>query len=135
MASLEASWESGVGIKNRTKALEEELGRVKEENTQLSIQCKNAQEDVNFAEMCVKNLQATLAVYKKEEKAEVVVEEVKEEEVKEEEEEEAKSCEECEKKDKQIEAQQARLCVMDAELVKTRLTAKQTVGMRGGSYV
>ena len=127
MASLEASWESGVGIKNRTKALEEELGRVKEENTQLSIQCKNAQEDVNFAEMCVKNLQATLAVYKKEEKAEVVVEEVKEEE--------AKSCEECEKKDKQIEAQQARLCVMDAELVKTRLTAKQTVGMRGGSYV
>ena len=118
MASLEASWESGVGIKNRTKALEEELGRVKEENTQLSIQCKNAQEDVNFAEMCVKNLQATLAVYKKEEK-----------------EEEAKSCEECEKKDKQIEAQQARLCVMDAELVKTRLTAKQTVGMRGGSYV
>ena len=141
MASLEASWESGVGIKNRTKALEEELGRVKEENTQLSIQCKNAQEDVNFAEMCVKNLQATLAVYKKEEKAEGVVEEVKEEEVKEEEvkeeekEEEAKSCEECEKKDKQIEAQQARLCVMDAELVKTRLTAKQTVGMRGGSYV
>ena len=131
MASLEASWESGVGIKNRTKALEEELGRVKEENTQLSIQCKNAQEDVNFAEMCVKNLQATLAVYKKEEKAEVVVEEVKEEEK----EEEAKSCEECEKKDKQIEAQQARLCVMDAELVKTRLTAKQTVGMRGGSYV
>ena len=126
MASLEASWESGVGIKNRTKALEEELGRVKEENTQLSIQCKNAQEDVNFAEMCVKNLQATLAV----------LEEVKEEEVKEEEkEEEAKSCEECEKKDKQIEAQQARLCVMDAELVKTRLTAKQTVGMRGGSYV
>ena len=132
MASLEASWESGVGIKNRTKALEEELGRVKEENTQLSIQCKNAQEDVNFAEMCVKNLQATLAVYKKE----VVVEEVKEEEVTEEETaEEAKSCEECEKKDKQIEAQQARLCVMDAELVKTRLTAKQTVGMRGGSYV
>ena len=127
MASLEASWESGVGIKNRTKALEEELGRVKEENTQLSIQCKNAQEDVNFAEMCVKNLQATLAVYKKEEKAEVVVEEEKEEE--------AKNCEECEKKDKQIEAQQARLCVMDAELVKTRLTAKQTVGMRGGSYV
>ena len=135
MASLEASWESGVGIKNRTKALEEELGRVKEENTQLSIQCKNAQEDVNFAEMCVKNLQATLAVYKKEEKAEAVVE-VKVEEVKEEvKEEEAKNCEECEKKDKQIEAQQARLCVMDAELVKTRLTAKQTVGMRGGSYV
>ena len=111
------------------------MGRVKEENTQLSIQCKNAQEDVNFAEMCVKNLQATLAVYKKEEKAEAVVEE-KEEEVKEEvKEEEAKSCEECEKKDKQIEAQQARLCVMDAELVKTRLTAKQTVGMRGGGYV
>ena len=112
------------------------MGRVKEENTQLSIQCKNAQEDVNFAEMCVKNLQATLAVYKKEEKAEAVVEEVKEEEVKEEvKEEEVKSCEECEKKDKQIEAQQARLCVMDAELVKTRLTAKQTVGMRRGSYV
>ena len=134
VASLEASWESGVGIKNRTKALEEELGRVKEENTQLSIQCKNAQEDVNFAEMCVKNLQATLAVYKKEEKAEAVVE-VKVEEVKEEvKEEEAKNCEECEKKDKQIEAQQARLCVMDAELVKTRLTAKQTVGMRGRNY-
>ena len=89
------------------------MGRVKEENTQLSIQCKNAQEDVNFAEMCVKNLQATLAVYKKEEKKEVVVE----------------------AKDKQIEAQQARLCVMDAELVKTRLMAKQTVGARGGSYV
>lgn len=136
VASLEASWESGVWIKDRSKALEEELGRVKEENTQLSIQCKNAQEDVNFAEMCVKNLQATLAVYKKEEKAEAVEEEVKEEEVEEEEKvEEAKSCEECEKKDKQIEAQQARLCVMDAELVKTRLTAKQTVGMRGGSYV
>ena len=127
-------------MKNRTKALEEELGRVKEENTQLSIQCKNAQEDVNFAEMCVKNLQATLAVYKKEEKKEVVVEakeeEAKEEEVKEEvKEEEVKSCEECEKKGKQIEAQQARLCVMDAELVKTRLMAKQTVGARGGSYV
>lgn len=108
---------------------------MKEENTQLSIQCKNAQEDVNFAEMCVKNLQATLAVYKKEEKKEVVVE-AKEEEVKEEvKEEEVKSCEECEKKGKQIEAQQARLCVMDAELVKTRLMAKQTVGARGGSYV
>ena len=39
-------------------------------------------------------------------------------------------CEACAKKEEQIEAQQARLCVMDAELVKTRRVAREKVTMR-----
>ena len=49
-----------------------EVAKAKEASAVLEAQYKNAQEDVNFAQMCVKNLQATLAVYKKEEKVEVV---------------------------------------------------------------
>ena len=41
-----------------------------------------------------------------------------------------KVCEACAKKEEQIEAQQARLCVMDAELVKTRRMAREKVTMR-----
>ena len=41
-----------------------------------------------------------------------------------------KVCEACAKKEEQIEAQQARLCVMDAELVKTRRVAREKVAMR-----
>ena len=41
-----------------------------------------------------------------------------------------KECEACAKKEEQIEAQQARLCVMDAELVKTRRVAREKVTMR-----
>ncbi len=41
-----------------------------------------------------------------------------------------KACEACAKKEEQIEAQQARLCVMDAELVKTRRVAREKVAMR-----
>ena len=49
-----------------------EVAKAKEASAVLEAQYKNAQEDVNFAQMCVKNLQATLAVYKKEEKVEVM---------------------------------------------------------------
>lgn len=93
----------------------------------LEAQYKNAQEDVNFAQMCVKNLQATLAVYKKEEKVEEKEEIVEEKE--EEKKEEEKVCEACAKKEEQLEAQQARLSVMDAELVKTRRVAREKVAM------
>ena len=92
-----------------------EVAKAKEASAVLEAQYKNAQEDVNFAQMCVKNLQATLAVYKKEEAEQEVV---------------VKECEACAKKEEQIEAQQARLCVMDAELVKTRRMAREKVTMR-----
>lgn len=114
-------------LESRLDALTQELEAVKTANAQLESQYKNAQEDVNFAQMCVKNLQATLAVCKKGEKAEEVAVEVKEEEVAKEE--EVKACDECAKKEERIEAQQARLCVMDAELVKTRRMALEKVGM------
>lgn len=115
------------GLESRADALTKELETVKAANALLESQYKNAQEDVNFAQMCVKNLQATLAVCKKEEKAEEAVVEVKEEEAVKEE--EVKACEACAKKEEKIEAQQARLCVMDAELVKTRRMAREKVGM------
>ena len=65
------------------------------------------------------------ALYQKQQKEEM-------EEEKEEEEKEVvvKECEACAKKEEQIEAQQARLCVMDAELVKTRRMAREKVTMR-----
>lgn len=115
------------GLESRADALTKELETVKAANALLESQYKNAQEDVNFAQMCVKNLQATLAVCKKEEKTEEAVVEVKEEEAVKEE--EVKACEACAKKEEKIEAQQARLCVMDAELVKTRRMAREKVGM------
>lgn len=105
-----------------------EVAKAKEASAVLEAQYKNAQEDVNFAQMCVKNLQATLAVYKEEkvEEKEEIVEEKEEEEK----EVVVKECEACVKKEEQIEAQQARLCVMDAELVKTRRMAREKVTMR-----
>mgnify|MGYP004732731479 FL=1 len=106
-----------------------EVAKAKEASAVLEAQYKNAQEDVNFAQMCVKNLQATLAVYKKEEKVEEK-EEIVEEKEEEEKEVVVKVCEACAKKEEQIEAQQARLCVMDAELVKTRRVAREKVTMR-----
>lgn len=106
-----------------------EVAKAKEASAVLEAQYKNAQEDVNFAQMCVKNLQATLAVYKKEEKVEEK-EEIVEEKEEEEKEVVVKECEACAKKEEQIEAQQARLCVMDAELVKTRRMAREKVTMR-----
>ena len=51
-----------------------EVAKAKEASAVLEAQYKNAQEDVNFAQMCVKNLQATLAVYKREGKVEGQVE-------------------------------------------------------------
>ena len=68
------------------------------------------------------------ARYKKEkvEEKEEIVEEKEEEEK----EVVVKVCEACAKKEEQIEAQQARLCVMDAELVKTRRVAREKVTMR-----
>ena len=88
-----------------------EVAKAKEASAVLEAQYKNAQEDVNFAQMCVKE---EIVEEKEEEEKEVVV----------------KVCEACAKKEEQIEAQQARLCVMDAELVKTRRVAREKVAMR-----
>lgn len=101
---------------NHVEALENEVTK---SNTQL----KNAQEDLGFAQMCVKNLQASLAVY--------TTSSQKEEEGKEEEEkivEEVPTeilpvttpCKECEEKDETIAVLRNRVTVMDNELVKLR---------------
>lgn len=100
---------------SHVEALENEVSKS-------NIQLKNAQEDLGFAQMCVKNLQASLAVY--------TTNQQKEEEVKEEEKvvEEipvvtppvATPCKECEEKSQTISVLRNRVTVMDNELVKLR---------------
>lgn len=100
----------------------------------ISIQYKNSQEDLNFAQMCVKNLQASLAVYSTATSKEEEKEEEQEEEVKEEQEEEKKEspvvvavCNECKEKDKEIGKLNQHVSVMDEELCKLRQLVMEEV--------
>ena len=47
----------------RISTLTDQVELAEKEVQRISIQYKNSQEDLNFAQMCVKNLQASLAVY------------------------------------------------------------------------
>ena len=111
----------------RISTLTDQVELAEKEVQRISIQYKNSQEDLNFAQMCVKNLQASLAVYstittKEEEKEE----EKKEEEKKEEEEEEKKEttvisiCNECKEKEEEISKVTHHVSIMDEELCKLR---------------
>ena len=110
----------------RISTLTDQVELAEKEVQRISIQYKNSQEDLNFAQMCVKNLQASLAVYSSTTTKEEEKEEEKKEEEKKEEEEEKKEttvisiCNECKEKEEEISKLTHHVSIMDEELCKLR---------------
>lgn len=111
----------------------EQVQVLEDEVSKQTVQLKNAQEDLNFAQLCVKNLQASLAVYTasevKEEKKEEVKDEVKDE-VK-----EIQPCEACVEKEQALVGFEKRVQIMDEELMKLRSIVMKEVGSLRSVYL
>ena len=62
-AALEKSFKEQAALQSTLDAMVSQQAALEKEVAQKEVQLKNAQEDLSFAQLCVSNLQASLAVY------------------------------------------------------------------------